>query len=239
MHSLRPLLLIFAAGVIIPRSLLAGPDPQQEALWRSVNAFWTHEVSTLGGKHYQPPKLRLFATPVEHGCGSQAALSGPFYCPADGTVYLDQRYLQQLRRHDRPEATLLLGLVMAHELGHHLQSVLGITANVEQALSSSNADLSRRTYATFELQADCYAGLWARQAAAQGTVHIPADLALPLGDLAVTSQAWQSQLSADGQMPDPLSTGSAAQRLKWFRRGLDSGKFSDCDTFAAEAGGTL
>jgi hypothetical protein len=208
-------------------------------LLSNVDGFWSQQIAALGG-HYRPPNLVNFTTPARSGlCAVQAALSGPFYCPVDETVYLDQPFLQHLAKSAAGQARFALGYVVAHEVAHHVQNLLGTTALVDQARARSTPQLARRTLTTLELQADCYAGLWARWAHAHGTLQVPTDAAATLNRVAAFSHAWQSQLASGQEMLDPLDQGSAAQRLKWFQRGFDVGRFSDCDTFGAETAGNL
>ena len=245
MSRFRCALLIAATSLLVKAPALSATPMEassgalsSDQLFRNVESFWSQEVTALGGR-YRPPKLKLFSTPISPGCSAQAALSGPFYCPVNETVYLDRTFLHELRQRDKEGADLAVGIVVAHEVAHHIQNIIGTTSSVDQARANSTPDLAQRTFTTFELQADCYAGLWARWAGANGTIKIPADISAPLDAIASTSQDWQSHLSAGQKMLDPLSEGSAAQRLKWFRRALDSGNFNDCDTFGAEATRTL
>jgi len=242
----------FRLALLIATASLLGPMTAQSAsaitlesaaqssgqLFRSVESFWSQEVGTLGGR-YRPAKLKLFSAPIRGACTVQATLSGPFYCTVTETVYLDQTFVQQLIQRDQQDANLALGFVVAHEVAHHIQNVIGTTSSMDQSRANSTAELGQRLFTTFELQADCYAGLWAHWAAARGAIKIPANVSVTLDAIATTSQDWQVHLSAGQEMLDPLSQGSAAQRFKWFHRGLDSGNFNDCDTFGAEAAGNL
>lgn len=234
--------LLFVATSLSPALTATSGSSQGtahlRALFGNVGSFWSQEVTALGGR-YRSPKLKLFSAPISHACGVQAVLSGPFYCPVDETVYLDQTFLHQLIQRDQEHANLALGFVMAHEVAHHIQNLIGTTSSVDQARAASTPELAQRTLITFELQADCYAGLWARWAGAHSTIKIPADVSGTLDVIAGTSQDWQSHLPVGQEMLDPLSQGTTAQRLKWFQRGLDSGNFNACDTFGAEAAGNL
>jgi hypothetical protein len=221
------------------------PAPAQGAaqmsakLLRNIDGFWSQQIAALGGQ-YRPPSLISFTQPARSGlCEVQAALSGPFYCPINETVYLDHSFLQQLAKSAAAQARFALGYVVAHEVAHHVQNSLGTTALVDQARARSTPELARRTLRTLELQANCYAGLWARWANTHGTLKVPTDAAAMLSTVAAFSHAWQSHLASGQEMLDPLDQGSAAQRLKWFQRGFDVGRFSDCDTFGAETAGEL
>ena len=245
MSQFRCAPLIAAACLFASRPALTaapaapeGATQSTDQLFRSVESFWSQEMTALGGR-YRPSKLKLFTAPISGACHLQGVLSAPFYCTVNETVYLDRSFLRALAQRDPEDANLAVGFVVAHEVAHHVQNIIGTTSSVDQARANSSPELAQRTFMTFELQADCYAGLWARWAAAHGPIKIPADVSPALNAIASTSQDWQSHLSAGQQMLDPLTQGSAAQRLKWFRRGLDTGNFNDCDTFGAEAAGTL
>jgi len=213
-------------------------DADSRKLFGSVDAFWSQQVAALGGR-YRPPNLVYFAAPLKNLCGVAAALSGPFYCPVNETVYLDRGFLQRLRARAGTDASAAVGFVLAHEVAHHLQNVIGTTTIVEQARSSSSAAVAQRTLTSFELQADCYAGLWLRWARNGGVIKGPVDLAAILATVAALSQEQQSHLRPGELWLDPLTQGEAAQRLRWLQRGSDSGDFNACDTFGAAAAGSL
>lgn len=214
-------------------------DDESRRLIQSVDAFWSQQIASLGGR-YRPPKLVFFMPPVKDTCDVAAALAGPFYCPINESVYLDRAFMQVLvQRFRGGSAAAALGYVVAHEVAHHVQNVIGTTGQVEQARGRSTQEIAQRTLITFELQADCYAGLWMHWAKANGTLEPPADDSVTLEAIAAASQKMQSHLSTGEEMLDPLTQGSAEQRRRWFRRGLDSGQFNQCDTFGAEAAGKL
>jgi predicted metalloprotease len=196
-----------------------------EPLFRSVESFWVQQIAALGGR-YRTTQITWFSAPLSEVCGIHAKVVGPFYCPGDESVYLDREFLQSLLQRGRKDGNLAIGYVIAHEVAHHIQNVIGTTAMVIQARSRSTPEMANRILLTLELQADCYAGLWARWAAANGTNEA-------LVTAASTGHAHQLHLVAGEEMLDPLTHGSAEQRLKWFRRGFDSGRFDDCDTFSA------
>jgi predicted metalloprotease len=209
-----------------------------EQLVQEVDQFWSRQIAELGGR-YRPPKLVLFAHSTSGVCGIRQALSGPFYCPVNETVYLDTSYLQQVVQRGRGAGQLALGYVVAHEVAHHIQNIIGTTSIVEQARASSTAELARRTLASLELQADCYAGLWARAASTAGELGPSGDIAPALAAVAAVGAAQPAHRAAGPEVLDPLTHATEPQRLKWFRRGFDSGQFNDCDTFGAAAAGTL
>jgi predicted metalloprotease len=207
-------------------------------LFRSNETFWTQQIGTFGG-HYRPGMLTFFNPPLHQVCGVAAPLTGPFYCPMTETVYLDQGFVQHLHGSALGVGEPALAYLVAHELAHHVQSMLGTTDLVDQARARSTPQMAARTLATFELQADCYAGLWLRWAVQHGSNPKPADLAAVLDAVAASAQWQQSRAHPGEQMLDPLTQGTAAQRLKWLQLGFNGGDFNACDTFSAEAAGKL
>jgi len=212
-----------------------------QALFAHANEFWSREIATLGGG-YLTAKLTVYdGGQVKDACGTQLTFSGPFYCPMEQKVYLDQAYLQQLmQRLPAPQFDLALAAVLGHELGRHIQTQVGTTALVEQARARSRPKVSRQTWITAALQADCYAGLWVHAAQMDGTIKSGAGVAAALSAVSDLTHQHDTHLASGVEMPDPvLDYGTAAQRLKWFQRGMDSGNFNDCDTFGARAAGKL
>lgn len=163
---------------------------------------------------YQEAKLVLFSGAVQSGCGAAQSASGPFYCPADGRVYLDTSFFDELDRRFGAPGDFAQAYVIAHEIGHHVQNLLGITA--------------RGGSVALELQADCLAGVWGHSTARrdileQGDIEEGLNAAAAIGD---------DRLSQGRASPDSFTHGSSAQRVYWFRRGLESGQVSACNTGA-------
>jgi hypothetical protein len=188
------------------------------------------------GEQYQPPKLVLFNGQVQSGCGGATAASGPFYCPVDGKVYLDLSFFQELQQRFGADGDFARAYVIAHEVGHHVQNLTGTTNKMEAARrrgipTEGATGLSVR----LELQADCYAGVWANDAQQRLNWLDPGDLEKALNAAnAIGDDRLQRQ--AQGRVvPDSFTHGSSAQRVKWFRTGFDSGKVESCNTFAAQA----
>lgn len=229
------------AGAATEASTAAADDASMQAartLFGSGETFWTQQLGAFGG-HYRPGMLTFFSPPLHQVCGVAAPLAGPFYCPLTETVYLDQGFVQHLRTGAPGARDSALAYLLAHELAHHVQAMLGTTDLVDQARARSTAQMAARTLATFELQADCYAGLWLRWAVQHGSTPAPAGLPAVLEAVAATAQWQHAQLRAGEQMLDPMTQGTAAQRLKWLQQGLNGGDFNACDTFSAEAAGKL
>jgi predicted metalloprotease len=211
----------------------------ERALFAHANDFWSREIAALGG-HYLPAKLKLFSDRAGNACGTHSTFTGPFYCPSELTVYLDQAYVQALKqRAGAGEFDTALAIVIGYGVARHIQTIVGTTFLVEQARARSTAKVSRQTWTTAALQAGCYAGLWARAAQKDGTIKA-GDMSAALATVAAVSHQRDTHLSAGEQMPDPIMDYvTPAQRLKWFQQGLDSGNFNDCDTFNAQAQGKL
>ena len=209
-----------------------------QAIFQAVNDYWTQEFVVLKAS-YQPAGLSLYEKSAPDSCGVSGTVVGPFYCPDDSRVYLPIGFLQQVRSRAGASSDLALAYVIGHEVGRHIQDLVGTTAQVEQARARSTPQLSARTWAVAELQSDCFAGLAARSAIAQHRIAA-GDPAAALQAVADVAQGEQSSLK-DGQvMPDPLQTYlSSAERLKWFQEGLSTSNYSNCDTFGAEAAGRL
>jgi hypothetical protein len=209
-----------------------------QALLQAGNAYWTREFVTLKAV-YQPAQMTLYANSLSNTCGVNGMLVGPFYCPEDSHVYLPRDYLQHIADKAGASADLALAYVIGHELGTHIQDLVGTTEQVEQARARSTPQLSARTWAVAELQADCYAGLAVRAELAQRQIA-SGDVSAALQAVASVTQATQAQLKRGEMMPDPVQTYlTPAMRLNWFQRGLSSGNFAECDTFSAEAAGKL
>lgn len=184
------------------------------------------------GRDYVRPHLVLYSGGVQSACGGASSASGPFYCPGDQRVYLDLSFFDEMRQRLGGGGDFAQAYVIAHEVGHHVQNLLGISAKVEQARGniSGASGLSVR----LELQADCFAGVWANQAQQrhhwldQGDVEQALNTATAIGDDRLQRQ------SQGTVVPDSFTHGSSEQRVRWFRRGFDSGDLKQCDTFGAQ-----
>ena len=196
---------------------------------------WTR-IFQAHGEQYQPPKLVLFNGQVQSGCGGATAASGPFYCPADSKVYLDLTFFQELQQRFGADGDFARAYVIAHEVGHHVQNLTGTTGKMEAARrrgipTEGATGLSVR----LELQADCYAGVWANDAQKRLNWLEPGDLEKALNAANAIGDDRLQRQSQGRVVPDSFTHGSSAQRVKWFRTGFDSGKVESCDTFAAKA----
>lgn len=190
------------------------------------------ELFRQGGATYQEPKLVLFRGAVRTACGSGQAAMGPFYCPADQKIYIDLSFYDTLKNRLGAPGDFAQAYVIAHEVGHHVQHVLGITQRVEQARARGGAQANEASV-RLELQADCFAGVWghhaqnARNILEQGDVEEAMNAAEKIGDDALQSASGRAVV------PDSFTHGSSAQRKRWFETGLKTGSVQACDTFAA------
>ena len=191
------------------------------------------ELFRRGGATYQEPKLVLFSGAVQSACGFAQAAVGPFYCPADQKVYIDLAFYQDLRNRFQAPGDFAQAYVIAHEVGHHVQNLLGIAQKVHQAQQRASPEQANALSVRMELQADCFAGVWAhhanrmRQILEQGDVEEALNAAAQIGD-------DRMQMRGRGYVsPESFTHGSGEQRVRWFRTGLESGELNRCDTFSA------
>jgi len=194
-----------------------------EDVWRQLFA--------QGGATYQDPKLVLFRGAVATGCGQGQAVMGPFYCPADQKVYIDLNFYETLKNRLGAPGDFAQAYVIAHEVGHHVQNQLGITGRMERLRGRASQAQYNAMSVKLELQADCFAGVWAhhaqnaRQILEQGDVEEAMNAAAKIGDDAL------QRASGGAVVPESFTHGSSAQRQRWFSTGLKSGSVKACDTF--------
>lgn len=184
-----------------------------------------------GGAQYAPPTLALFADQVRSGCGAASAASGPFYCPADRKIYIDLTFYDQLAREFQAPGDFAQAYVLAHEVGHHVQTLLGTSAKVREAQSRASETDANQLQVRMELQADCYAGIWAHHADRERIILEPGDIEEGLAAAsAVGDDTIQKRVQGHVQ-PDSFTHGSAEQRVSWFKKGFETGDVNACDTF--------
>ena len=198
----------------------------------STEDVWTAVLPESGGRRYTPPRLVLFTDEVQSACGMNSAAVGPFYCPADLRVYLDLGFFAELARRFGAPGDFAQAYVVAHEVGHHVQNLLGISDRVQAARSRMSEAAANHISVETELQADCLAGVWAFHA--NQTRHL-----LEAGDveegLRAASAIGDDRLQKEARgrvVPESFTHGSSAQRVHWFERGLSTGLVKECDTFA-------
>jgi predicted metalloprotease len=194
-----------------------------------VQDHWTRAFASMG-REYQRARLVLFTDAVRSECGFAEAAMGPFYCPVDGKVYIDLGFYRELRQRFAAPGDFAQAYVIAHEVGHHVQNLLGISAKV-RAMQERRPDAANALSVLLELQADCLAGVWSHSTAERdlldrGDVEEGLGAAAAVGDDRIQSRT-------SGQVhPERWTHGSAQQRVTWFTRGLQRGRLQDCDTFA-------
>ena len=193
----------------------------------STEDVWGKVFPEQAGKPYKAPRLVLFSGQTRSGCGAAESAMGPFYCPADHKVYLDESFFDELQQRFGAKGDAAAAYVIAHEVGHHLQSLLGISDQVEQAQSRASESQRNALSVKLELQADCFAGVWAKQSGRleAGDVEEAVGAAQAIGDDTLQRQ------SRGTVVPDSFTHGSSAQRVQWLSTGLQSGKLESCDTF--------
>ncbi len=186
------------------------------------------------GKTYELPKLVLFRDATKSACGLGQAAMGPFYCPGDRQIYIDLGFFQELQDRFKAPGDFARAYVLAHEVGHHVQTLLGISARNQAARASADSVEANRLSVRQELQADCFAGLWAHHADAARNILEAGDIDEALG---AATAIGDDRLQKQGRgyvTPDSFTHGSSAQRVRWFRIGFDQGLLQACDTFAAK-----
>jgi predicted metalloprotease len=183
------------------------------------------------GREYQEPHLVLFTGAIDSGCGFTQAAVGPFYCPADRKVYIDLAFYDELQRRFGAPGDFAQAYVIAHEVGHHVQNLLGISAKVSEAQRRAGRDAGNELSVRLELQADCLAGVWAHETQRQKQVLERGDLEEALNAAAAVGDDRIQKQTQGYVVPESFTHGSAAQRSSWFRKGFDSGSINACDTF--------
>ncbi|EMY0109605.1 neutral zinc metallopeptidase, partial [Morganella morganii] len=196
-----------------------------------TEAVWGQKFAQMN-RQYREPKLVLYRGATPTGCGAGQAVMGPFYCPADQKVYIDLSFYDDMRTKLGAGGDFAQGYVVAHEVGHHVQHLLGIDRQVRERQQRSSQKEANRLSVKMELQADCFAGIWSHEMEKAGI--------LENGDLENALNAAQAigddrlQKQSQGRViPDSFTHGTSAQRYEWFKRGFDSGNIAQCDTFSA------
>jgi predicted metalloprotease len=217
-----------------------GPPPTDDPQANMVSVVladtedvWS-ELFKAMGRPYRPARLVLFSDQVSSACGFTSAAVGPFYCPGDQQVYIDLAFYRELDQRFGAPGDFAQAYVIAHEVGHHVQNVLGISSRIDSVRQRGSEEQSNALSVRMELQADCFAGVWANHSQQQGR-----NIQLESGDLeeglnaaaAIGDDRLQKQ-TRGYVVPESFTHGSSAQRVQWLRRGLESGDIEQCDTFA-------
>ena len=200
----------------------------------STEDAWT-QIFRQGGAQYREPRLVLFRGATRTACGMGQSAMGPFYCPADQTVYLDMEFFETLQRQLNAPGEFARAYVIAHEVGHHVQTLLGTTGKVDSLRGRVSERENNALSVRMELQADCFAGIWANKSQQaknwleQGDLESAMNAAARIGDDALQKR------SQGYVVPDSFTHGSSAQRQRWFAQGFKTGSIQACDTFAAQS----
>jgi uncharacterized protein len=194
-----------------------------------------HEIFRQSGKTYQEPKLVLFTDAVDSACGFAESAVGPFYCPGDNKVYIDLQFYKDLQERFHAPGEFAQAYVIAHEIGHHVQNLLGISDKVHSMQQGADKVTANNLSVRLELQADCLAGIWAyhadrsRNIVETGDIEAALRAASSIGDDRIQKQ------SQGHVVPESFTHGSSEQRVRWFKRGVETGDFEQCNTFKTES----
>jgi predicted metalloprotease len=188
-----------------------------------------------GGATYRQPKLVLFNGAVESACGVAESAMGPFYCPPDERVFLDTSFFDEMSGRMGAGGDFAQAYVVAHEIGHHVQNLLGTSDQVHQLQQRFGGGRANQLSVMLELQADCYAGVWAHHAERMRGILEAGDVEEALGAAAAVGDDRLQRQARGFVVPDSFTHGSSEQRVRWFRTGLQSGSMAACDTFSAES----
>ncbi|HKT71729.1 MAG TPA: neutral zinc metallopeptidase [Steroidobacteraceae bacterium] len=186
------------------------------------------------GSQYLPPKLVLYNNLLPSACGTANSAVGPFYCPEDRKVYLDLGFFQQLAQEFQAPGQFAQAYVLAHEVGHHVQNLLGIASKVRAAQEGASEQESNRLQTRMELQADCFAGVWAKHADQTRHILEAGDVDSALRAAAAVGDDTLQKRTRGYVVPESFTHGSAEQRTSWFKRGLTDGTIATCDTFGSK-----
>jgi len=219
-----------------PAPKKAGPPDEMQVfvskVLGSTEDVWQAAFRQMN-REYHDPKLVLFTGATKSACGVGQAAMGPFYCPNDEKVYIDLAFYRDLRQRFKAPGDFAQAYVVAHEVGHHVQKQLGIMQKLEALQGRVSKTEFNRASVRVELQADCFAGIWANHSAQKNLLD-PGDLE---EGLAAASAIGDDRLQKQAQgyvVPESFTHGSSEQRVRWFKRGMQSGRMQDCDTFAAQ-----
>ena len=223
-----------------PQSETAGPVRSDDAaaifvsvVLADTEEVWHREFEARDGT-YQPPELVLFSGVVNSACGTANSAVGPFYCPGDSRVYLDLDFFETLERQLGAEGDFARAYVIAHEVGHHIQNLIGVMDQTSDLRARASTTEANAISVLVELQADCLAGVWARGAHEMFGSLEPGDIDEALNAASAIGDDALQQQSQGYVVPDSFTHGTAAQRRSWFQRGFETGQMEACDTFAAD-----
>ena len=195
---------------------------------------WT-PIFQAAGTQYSPPRLRLYEGGTRSGCGSASAEAGPFYCPADQRVYIDPAFFDELAQRFQAPGDFAQAYVLAHEVGHHVQTLIGVSDKVRAAQQRASQEEQNALQVRMELQADCFAGIWANHTQRSRDWLETGDIEEGLRAAAAVGDDMIQKRAQGYVVPESFTHGSAEQRQRWFNRGFENGQVNSCDTFAARS----
>jgi len=229
--------LFSGGGVPAPQQVTARRPPANDPMAVFVSKVLADTEDTWrvifeqSGRPYQDPKLVLFTGATPTACGTGQTATGPFYCPLDQKVYIDLAFYQDLRNRYRAPGDFAQAYVIAHEVGHHVQHLLGILDKVQAARSRAGEAQANALSVRLELQADCLAGIWAYHAGRTRNILEAGDIEEGLAAASAIGDDRMQQQARGYVVPDSFTHGTSAQRVTWFKRGIESGDFGQCNTF--------
>ncbi|MGH6901029.1 MAG: KPN_02809 family neutral zinc metallopeptidase [Geminicoccaceae bacterium] len=230
--------MLFQGSTVTTEPDVAGPPPGDElgefvsVVLADTEDTWHVLFDRMDGT-YREPTLVLFSGQVSSACGFASAALGPFYCPADQKVYIDLSFYRDLRERFRAPGDFAQAYVIAHEVGHHVQNLLGLAQQVQKVRGQLGETEANALSVMMELQADCFAGIWAHHAQRARQILEQGDLEEGLNAAAAIGDDRMQRRAQGYVVPDAFTHGSSAQRVRWFREGLATGDLQACDTFNA------
>ncbi len=213
-----------------------GQDPTSQfvsVVLADTETTW-HEIFRRSGRTYEEPKLVLFSGAVQSACGFAQAAMGPFYCPGDRKVYIDLSFFEDMKNRFQAPGDFAQAYVIAHEVGHHVQNLLGITDQTQRAMQQMSKVEANQLSVRVELQADCFAGVWGCHADKVRNILESGDLEEALGAASAIGDDRIMKQTRGTIVPDAFTHGTSEQRVRWFKRGFESGDPGQCDTFNAK-----
>lgn len=221
-------------GQLGQQEIQTTPEEEQVKDFLSVVLADTEDtwgpIFQQAGSTYQPPSLVLYRNATPTACGQGQAAAGPFYCPGDQKLYLDLSFLSEMKRMGA-EGDFALAYVIAHEVGHHIQTLVGTAKQVRQMQARANEIQSNQLQVRMELQADCYAGVWAHHAEKQRQILEPGDVEEGIRAAAAVGDDHLQKMAGRRVVPEAFTHGSSEQRMNWLKRGLQTGSIQACDAF--------
>ncbi|MBR0667930.1 hypothetical protein GXW71_26480 [Roseomonas hellenica] len=235
-----PSLLLQGGGAPQQQTTQQGAPPANDAGRRFASRVLAEtedvwrDLFSRAGRQYRDPVLVLFSGATQTGCGFAEATVGPFYCPGDQRLYIDLDFLADMQRRLGAPGDFAAAYVIAHEVGHHVQNLIGVLSRVEQLRRGAGEAASNALQVRVELQADCLAGVWARRAQDARQILESGDLEEALGAAAAVGDDRLQRRARGTVVPESFTHGSSEQRVRWFRRGIEGGDIAGCDTFSGD-----